>query len=64
MANSTIDIGDEFRERRHPRRLWRVVDRTEERYQIVCVEEPNLVRFPGADALLDERRYERRQDRP
>lgn len=59
MQAPSIDIGHEFRERRHPRRRWRVVDHSGDRYQLVCIEEPNLVRFPGADALLDERRYER-----
>ena len=54
-----IQIGQVFHERQPPRRAWRVESKSGECYRLVCVNRPNIVRYPTADVLLDEYRYVR-----
>jgi hypothetical protein len=59
MDRDTITVGQHFRERQPPRRLWRVDEKQGGCYRLVCADRPKVVRFPPADVLLDQLRYVR-----
>jgi hypothetical protein len=57
LDHDPIVIGQYFRERRAPRRVWRVDEKSGQLYRLVSVDRPNVVRYPSAEVLLDDHRY-------
>jgi len=54
-----IRMGQIYVDAKPPRREWRVVKQTEDRFVLQRVDRPGVSRIPAAETLLDGRRYQR-----
>ena len=59
MPSDGIHLGQIYHNVGRPRRAWRVTAEYGGRYRLERVDSPNVIRFPEAAALQDERRYVR-----
>lgn len=64
MRSDGVRLGQIYRNVRRPRRAWRVTAEHGGRYRLERVDSPNVIRFPEAAALQDERRYVREDGTP
>ena len=57
MADDPVRIGQIFKNVAMPRRAWRVTARFGDNFRLERVDQPNIIRFPLRETLLDRLRY-------
>lgn len=58
-----IRIGDIFVDARPPHRRWQVAMKSNDVFELKCLERPNVSRFHSADKLLDTLLYWREAEK-